>query len=739
MAVAAVAGRALAKRVRRDLDKSAEDSARLRAADDQGASQHPKPIKAPAAQDDEPSEEGNVTHGSPPDTTIDSVAPPEPESQAKQNREAPVEALPRTRRPPIARGGRPRTPIRPESIRPTRSIRSFPSAGPRAHLCVWQQRMGWRLGVEVQPKLEQDLSIRQGGVELEQDEFDPDRWLVRSDQGVIDVWHGEVSLRRIGELAQSSAYLVFRLVGADLDTGIFAKQPTAGEFLLLVPCDWAPPESESSEVVVDAGPVTPPTFRAYYVDIEPGTSATVRVGADPASASAIRFNDAGQRFSLTGTRIEDAAPRHGKRSARQGPLYGGRSTPMIVDGQGWGGVSTIIVGEEGGGKDRWREEIDRKTHHPSKRLRELLTERPAGWFFLRFYDEQDDLIDSLDFRYAAGLNAPPCLIEAGEPAPEREFDEVLIEHDSRVRVEAAGSDDLKLGSRPGADGGSVLRIPRSKNCDHTEWAVIDEDARVPLYVELPRFWWRLRNEEESEIGQWSSGVLDLQMNEFRATSPRVLDVSMPPNARDSGQVLIGFDSSSTRPCGASRSGDIAFPLRELESSASLRNAGRKVLRLYLPAGETIDLGALDLRARCVYCQAEASPDSVGQVEHLYERHFDDLFQELDYEETARLYPELKFPVAIYDCLQCDQFVPAGPGDPNPTTAIIRHCDDNHNGRRRFRPMKTSGEVRRHVLERLPHAYRCKVCKTTLKTEVDSVSQILKGHLRLHLSRLTTLD
>ena len=93
--------------------------------------------------------------------------------------------------------------------------------------------MGWQLGVEVQPKSEQVISVRQGGVELEQDEFDQDRWLVGSDQGVIDLWDGETCLRRIDNLAQNSAYLVFRLVGADLDTGIFVKQPTAGALLAL--------------------------------------------------------------------------------------------------------------------------------------------------------------------------------------------------------------------------------------------------------------------------------------------------------------------------------------------------------------------------------------------------------------------------------------------------------------------------------------------------------------------------
>ena len=740
-ALALYAGRALAKRVRQNLDPP--DTARAKTPDDLDAPQHPELISPPTAPDDELPVEGNETPESSPATSTDGGARDESDTQVEQHRSASVngegravDSVQRTPRAPIVRGGRPRTPNRPESTRVTKSTGRFPGTVPRAHLCVWQQGMGWQLGVEVQSKSEQDLSVRQGGVELERDEFDPDRWLLTGESGVIEVWGDEACVRRISDLARGPAHLLFRLVGADLEHGILVQQPSAGAFLLLVPCDWVPPESESSDVVVDAGPVTPPTFRAYYVDIEPGSAATVWAGADTNSASAIRFNDAGRRFSLTGTDIEDAAPRHAKRSARQGPLFG-KSAPLIVDTQGWGGVSTIIVGEEGGGKERWREAIDRKTHNPSKRLRELLAERPVGWFFLRFYDEQDDLIDSLDFRYAAGLNGPPHLIEADELAPEREIDVVLIEHEPRVRIEAAKPDDGNVGSES-TDNRTTLRIPRRKNYDHTEWVVTDGDARAPLHVELPRLWWRLRNEKESNNGQWTSDVLDLQMNDFRAISPQVLDVSVPAVVRASGQALIGFDYSSARPCGVSRSGECSFPLRELESSAALQEAGRSVLRLYPSAVEAIDLGTLELRARCACCEAEVPTGASGLVKHLFDSHFYNVFHELDYEETARLYPELKFPGAIYDCLQCEQFVPAGPGDPNPTTAIIRHCDDNHSGRRRFRPMTRSDEVRRHVFEVLPHAYRCNFCKKSLKTEADSASQMLKAHLRHHLNRLTTL-
>ena len=744
MAVAAVAGRAWAKRIRQSSEQSNPVAAWLRTPDDQDEPQRREPADAPAALNDKPAVSGQDRPESPPAASTHSGASDELDTATEHHHGASangerraVHSTQRTRRPPIARGGRPRAPNRAESPRLPTNTRFPSSSGPRAHLCVWQQGMGWQLGVEVQPNPYEDLSVRQGSVELERDEYDPDRWHLADRLGVIEIADDAACVARIGDLARGPAHLLFRLVGADLENGILVRQPSAGAYLLLVPHDWDLLESESSDVVVNAGPVTPPTFCAYYVDVEPSSAATVRAGADTTSASAIRFNDAGGRFSLTGTEIEDAAPRHANRSARQGALFG-RSAPTILDTHGWGGVSTIIIGEEGSGKKRWREAIDRRTHNPSKRLNELLTERSAGWFFLRFYDEQDDLIDSVDFRFAAGLKAKPCVIDAGEAAGERAFDEVLIEHDPSICVEAAHPDEENLSSSLAADGGSRLRIPRSRDYDSTEWVVRDGDTHVPLHVEVPRFWWRLRNDEASDVRQWTSDVLDLRTNDFRASSPWVLDVSMPASARDSRQALIGFDSSNARPCGSSRSGEFGFPLRELESSAALQNAGRRVLRLYLPSGEAIDLGALKLRARCAYCEAEAPADATEQVKHLYDSHFDNVFHELDYNETARLYPELKFPKAIYDCLHCEQFVPAGPGDPNPTTAIIRHCDENHNGRRRFRPMRRSDEVRQHVIRTLPHAYQCKICRVSLKTEADSVAQLMKNHISHHLNRLITL-
>ena len=743
-AVAVLAGRALAKRVRQNLELSNADAAGLKTPDNQDVPQHPESSDAPTAPGDDLPVESEDRPDSYPATSTDSGARDESDTPQEQRcnesveqKERVADAVQRRRTSPIGRGGRPRTPNQPEPTGRPASPHRSPSTVPNAHLCVWQRGMGWQLGVEVQPTTEQDVSVRQGGVELERDEFDPDRWLVAGERGVIEVWDREVCVRHIRDHAHDPAHLVFRLVGANLEHGVLVQRPSAGPFLLLAPSDWDALKSEPTDLIGDSELVTPSTFHAYFIDIEPGAAATVRVATDTASFSAIRLNDAGGRFSLKGTCIEDDAPIRGKRAARYGPLFG-RCAPEIVDSQAWAGISTIVIGEEGGSKGRWRAGIDPRTCEPNERLADLLAGWPAGWFFLRFYDELDNLIDSLDFRYAAALNAPPYLIEAEEPAPEREFGKVLIKHDSSVRVEAARSDDLKLSSHPEADSGSLLRIPHRKDYDHTEWVVTDGDACVPLHIEVPRTWWRRRNEQESGANQWVSEAIQFRMEDFKATSPQVLDVSMPAAMGASEQARIGFDHSGARPCGANQSGEFAFPLRELESSHALQRAGRRVLRLYTPVGAAIDLGALELRARCAYCEAESPAGASGQVKHLYDSHFHNVFHELDYEETARLYPELKFPGAIYDCLQCEQFVPAGPGDPNPTTAIIRHCDDNHNGRRRFRPMTRSDEVRQHVIEVLPHAYRCNLCKKSLKTEADSASQVLKEHLRDHLRRLTML-
>ena len=79
----------------------------------------------------------------------------------------------------------------------------------------------------------------------------------------------------------------------------------------------------------------------------------------------------------------------------------------------WADVGTVVIGEEGSGRGRWRTSF---SPAPEGRERDLPAEvapRKDGWYFLRFYDVNDELIDSLDFRLVHALTG----IKVMQPSP----------------------------------------------------------------------------------------------------------------------------------------------------------------------------------------------------------------------------------------------------------------------------------------------------------------------------------
>ena len=131
--------------------------------------------------------------------------------------------------------------------------------------------------------------------------------------------------------------------------------------MLLVPRACGEPVFSPMHMAVDAEDVTPSIFQAYFIDVEPGLALTIRIGAD----YEIGFKSTRKTFGLKGTLIEDDAPKSGKRSSRQGPLYG-RSPPEIVNHLSWARVSSIVAIEEGTGKNRWRNSIDPTSYDSSE-------------------------------------------------------------------------------------------------------------------------------------------------------------------------------------------------------------------------------------------------------------------------------------------------------------------------------------------------------------------------------------
>ena len=684
----------------------------------------------------------------PPDSTR--VNPPRPEvpNEAIPSTKQAVEPADqeaedtqqRSRRDPRDRGGHPRGSDHSEVTGNPPQAPQPATPRPRAHLCVWMEGMEWQLGVEVGLATERALTVQQGDQELEQDEFDSERWLLTGNPGAIEVLDGDECVRHISDLEHELVPLVFRLTG-DLERGVQITRPTAGAFLLLVPIAFPEPVLSSPDAAAVAESTSLSTFRAYFIDVENHAPLTVQMGSD----YSILFNAARRRFSIVGSIIEDDAPNKGKRSSRQGKLYG-QSPPEMVDLHDWDGVSTIIIGEEGGGPNRWRDEIDPKDEQePSKQLRDHLAEKRAGWFFLRFYDNQGDLIESFDFRYAVSVIA--CRYSEWS-ATRRKPNEVLIEHQKGTIIRSVRP-EIGIDLCEELPGGTRLRIPREKAYDHTEWLITDlSGSTVPLHLHIPRCWWHLGNQDVPKPTHFADKVIHLKSPDFRATSSRVLHLSVPKRAHRPDSLLVGFDRIRALQYPVRAEGEVQIPLREFSESAALSEAGIFVFKCWLSHSQgaqdiELELGSLELIARCSFCEDQLASSQTIQIEHCMSKHFGEIFEELSYQEIVRRNPNLNLPSQIYCCSHCQEYIRLQPTpDPSkyPTNAINRHLESKHPGKpHRFRVVSKSQEVRRRIISNLPRVYRCRLCRVELALDSQSESTILHQHLhKLHVRRIVQL-
>ncbi|HXG25002.1 MAG TPA: hypothetical protein VNJ09_10630, partial [Chthonomonadales bacterium] len=296
----------------------------------------------------------------------------------------------RQRLEPGKRGGRPRLPIQTSKAK---SSNKRESLGIKPEIVCWQRERKWWLGVEV-PIPDEHLEIAcmevvQEGAPLSQDNYQEGCWRLEKVIGDVFVqWNGEeqvISLR-------NGNYLLFKIYNQDY--GRRVKAPSTGSYLMVVPSDWVRDEELSGPPPVEPEPVVIHGYQAHYFYL--GKNDKRKIAFHVPGEKPVIIKPKTPRFELIGNRIEDARE-------DIGPLFG-EQPPQIrtTNSSEWNDVSAIVVGEEGRGKNKWRTSFS-PDHEQTQDIPTEVASRKGGWYFLRFYDHNDELIESLDFRFLAGL------------------------------------------------------------------------------------------------------------------------------------------------------------------------------------------------------------------------------------------------------------------------------------------------------------------------------------------------
>ncbi len=652
---------------------------------------------------------------------------------------------------PGKRGGRPRAQSQDHEQEAVQEPESHGAYSITPEIVCLKIGRKWIPAVEVPEDLLQnaDLSVLHDGVPLSRDglprsqeEFAQGCWPLKQVCGEVTVqWNGEESFQMA--LGQESC-LLFKLSGKYQNEGRLVKFPSSGSYLAIVPDNWERDDDPSGPPPAAPEAVSLAGCRAHFFDLEQnsGKKIVFRTPDGP-----FELKPKAVRFALAGKQLNDA-------TENRGPLFG-QVPPKIraLGARRWKDVKTIVVGEEGSGKGKWRMAFHPDPEQSEQDLPLEFAARKGGWYFLRFYDSNDDLMESLDFRFLRPLkeikiSQPPPLPGEGGHRPTC----VEFFHEPGCVVRPSNGSSYNHGEIPAVDHGQVLTaeyniqreydktiltIPADPAYDETCWSVSFEDgpeaARVEVTILVERVWWAV-GEENSAPSEWGDGPLALARSDFAAISRKALWLRLPGSHRVN-KVLVGFKRPKARPCSIKTTEKmVAIPLRDFCDCPEIQAIGTASLGLWIPFQRTIQEGTpckLTIKMHCTSCGFEASNEA-EMLSHVRAQHITDFFRALNYEEIRDRVPSL--PYKIYLCSYCNYYAKSDDLD-NPTSVISEHIVKECQGVSRaegraqvsFIPISDTDEIRKHVIHNLPRIYRCQLCSCESDTEEDMKNHLIENH------------
>lgn len=499
----------------------------------------------------------------------ETAAEAEPERQSEDGSKKPDDKAAKREGgtvPPGKRGGRPRSHSTPASEKKEapQTPRSSPESRYRPEVICWKLTREWVVGIEIPDDIlrSSDLNVLQNGRSLSESAEPPGCWpLAELDTPAKVVLEG----KPIEIPLQGKKGLLFKLSGG-LEQGRKVKQVSSGSYLAIVPDTWRRDEQKAGSPPTSPEPVFLKGYQAHFFDLTDSASSCVAF-LDEHDWPVI-LGGRGPQFHLVGHKIPDE-------SERLGPLFSGLPPRVKISNGSWADVSLIVVGQEGSGGGRWRKSFKPSSDRAEQELPQEILQRKVGWYFVRFYDSADTLIDSLVFRFVAGLKAISILTNDLVPSPDgHATGTVEISHEAGYRVTHSGKEcpDLQVERETQR---TILRITPRADCDLTRWLIRlqdDQERNVELTILVKRLWWAL-GAVNVKPSHWGDKPIQLSPEDLTATSNQAIWLRLP-KPRLVAAVSAGFNQERSRKFPVRVTDNaVGIPLRDFSAAQELEYQG----------------------------------------------------------------------------------------------------------------------------------------------------------------------
>jgi hypothetical protein len=454
----------------------------------------------------------------------------------------------------------------------------------RPEVICWNTQRIWIPAVELAGEIPGDLavSVVQNETVLERDDSREDVWPLVDIAGQVVVTLRES--RTEVEFGRES-YLLFKLSGPAANRGRLVRASSRGNYLVIAPDSWERNEDLSGPAVMEPEQVSISGFRAHFFCI--GRSSLDRIAFLTADGGRVEVNSCAPYFELVGNRLPDA-------NEEIGPLFGGEP-PRIkaLDEGAWEAVKTIVIGEEGRGRHKWRKPFRPRSESLLQDLPSEVLAKKGGWYFLRFYNHDHDLADSLDFRFIRGLTQ----IAVGKPNPfpsPNGHEAVTIEfcHTNDCRVQAAKGGSSSLEVSP-ASGQTTVLIPPQPAYDQTYWKIqCDGGPSIEVNVLVERIWWSQGDENAPpNRTEWRDTPLPVKRGAFEPTSGKAIYLWFP-RLRWIDSICVGFEKNKSLKFAVDATQRyVSIPLRTFWDFAAIQELVQCLyLRLWIEGAGTAEEG-----------------------------------------------------------------------------------------------------------------------------------------------------
>ena len=493
---------------------------------------------------------------------------------------------------PGERGGRPRGPTKRDEIE---QLQEKKTRTLRPEIVCWNKEWEWIVGIEVPEKFASP-NVIQNGESIKPHDSDEARYSLRYIKGIVKVTWNEGEQDReikIPVMEDGRSYLIFKMRKNWKGLGRVVRRPTAGYYLAIVPCGWKRDEEMSGSAPVAPENVQISGYKAHFFALRQNENTSIAF--IDANGGRIPVKSGSSSFQLIGKELPDS-------SEDMGPLFG-EEPPCIkaTDEQIWDNVGVIVIGEEGSGRNRWRTQFSPQESMIDQKMPDDLANRQGGWYFVRIYDKDNNLLDSMDFRFSAGLKSiqimnPRCLPEKGG------YCDVEVKFNHQVNCNIEPESEMEQGFEISRGSSlTIITIPPKPYCDKTHWTVVDADdktkvnAKTKITILIERVWWNA-GDLNGAPANWRDRIIALSRQDFTATSEKALWLKFP-RKRWVTKIEVGFNRDRSRPYNVDVEKEVmAVPLRDFCDAEEIENRQEQfTMKIWFLPEETHTYEAIVLR------------------------------------------------------------------------------------------------------------------------------------------------